>query len=224
MPARRLADLAHDGVPVIARLLVIRQPRIFTEDLPAVPPVRADRTVLVLNQPPGDETEPERYYAVRGRPRAVDRYFGPDVAWAPISTPVREQILAAGAGRSPSPTDWHEIIDVADWESGRERPGAGVPVIGRHGRAGPGEVAADAGELLQAYPDTADVRVRILGGGEIAVDRLGRLPSTWDIVEFGAEPPGTSSPRWTSSSTSTTPAWWRRSGARSSKQWPPACR
>jgi glycosyltransferase involved in cell wall biosynthesis len=183
-----LADLAHDGVPVSARLLVIRQPRIFTEDLPAVPPVHADRTVLVLNQPPGDETEPQRYYRFADVRARVDRYFGPDVAWAPISTPVREQIRRL-APEQPLADDWHEIIDVADWESGRERPGAGVPVIGRHGRPDPVKWPSDAGELLQAYPDTADVRVRILGGGEIAVDRLGRLPSTWDIIEFGAEPP-----------------------------------
>ena len=31
--------------------------------------------------------------------------------------------------------------------------------------------------------------MRILGGGEIAVERLGRRPSTWDVLEFGAEQP-----------------------------------
>src|SRR3954470_2278830 len=36
-----LADLAHDGDPVTASLLLIRQPRIFTQDLARVPEVRA---------------------------------------------------------------------------------------------------------------------------------------------------------------------------------------
>jgi glycosyltransferase involved in cell wall biosynthesis len=184
----RLAELAHDGVPVSARLLVIRQPRIFTEDLPAVPPVRADRTVLVVNQPPGDEHEPERYYRFADVRARVERYFGPDVAWAPISPPVREQIRRV-APDQPLADDWHEIIDVADWESDRDRPGAGVPVIGRHGRPDPVKWPSDTGDLLLAYPDSDDVRVRFLGGGEIAVRRLGRRPSTWDIVDFGAEAP-----------------------------------
>ena len=35
-----LADLAHDGAEVRAKLLVIRQPRIFTAELDAVPRVR----------------------------------------------------------------------------------------------------------------------------------------------------------------------------------------
>jgi hypothetical protein len=85
--------------------------------------------------------------------------------------------------------DWHEIIDVSLWWSGRERPGTGVPVIGRHGRPDPVKWPRDADDLLRAYPEAGDVRVRILGGGEIAVHRLGRRPSTWDIVEFGAESP-----------------------------------
>jgi glycosyltransferase involved in cell wall biosynthesis len=183
-----LADLAHDGVPVSARLLVIRQPRIFTEDLPAVPPVHADRTVLVLNQPPGDAEEPDRYYRFADVRARAERYFGPAVEWAPISTPVREQILRV-APDQPLADDWHEIIDVSLWWSDRERPGAGVPVIGRHGRPDPVKWPQSADDLLLAYPETGDVRVRILGGGEIAEQRLGRRPSTWDIVEFGSESP-----------------------------------
>jgi glycosyltransferase involved in cell wall biosynthesis len=184
----RLADLADDGAPVSARLLVVRQPRIFTKDLPAAPPVQADRTVMVVNQPPGDADEPERYYRFADVRARVERYFGPDLEWAPISTPVREQIRRI-APDQPLADDWHEVIDVALWESGRERPGTGVPVIGRHGRPDPVKWPRDPEDLLRAYPETDDIRVRILGGGEIAVQRLGRRPSTWDIVEFGRESP-----------------------------------
>jgi glycosyltransferase involved in cell wall biosynthesis len=183
-----LADLALDRAPISARLLVIRQPRIFTEDRPAVPPVQAERTVLVLNQPPGDGDEPERYYRFADVRMRVERYFGPDVEWAPVSAPVREQILRV-APDQPLTDDWHEIIDVSLWWSGRERPGTGVPVIGRHGRPDPVKWPRNAEDLLRAYPETGEVRVRILGGGEIAERRLGRRPSTWDIVDFGTESP-----------------------------------
>src|SRR4051812_19657375 len=52
-----LADLAHDDEQITAAVLLIRQPRIFTEDLYRVPSIRAGHTIVVLNQPPGDETD-----------------------------------------------------------------------------------------------------------------------------------------------------------------------
>jgi glycosyltransferase involved in cell wall biosynthesis len=183
-----LADLAHDGVPVAAKVLVIRQPRIFTVEPAAVPAVRAERTVMVLNQPPGDEEDPERYYRFGEIRARVERLFGTDIAWSPISPRVREQVLRSAPDARLGP-DWHEIIDVAQWWSPRERTAGDVPVIGRHGRPDPVKWPRDPADLLRAYPDSGEVRVRMLGGGEIAVQRLGRRPSTWDIVEFGAENP-----------------------------------
>jgi glycosyl transferase family 1 len=184
----RLADLADDGAPVAAQVLVIRQPRLFTRNLPSVPPVRAGRTVLVLNQPPGDEAEPERYYRFAEVRARVERLFGTTVEWAPISPRVREHVLRAAPDAALA-GDWHEIIDVAEWHADRDRPAGAAPVIGRHGRPDPVKWPRDPGQLRQAYPDSGEVLVRILGGGEIAVERLGRRPSTWDIVEFGAEEP-----------------------------------
>src|SRR3954470_10060235 len=59
-----LADLAHDdGAEIRARVLLIRQPRIFPAEPATVPRIRAGHTIMVLNQPPGDETGDERYYA-----------------------------------------------------------------------------------------------------------------------------------------------------------------
>jgi glycosyl transferase family 1 len=181
-----LADLAHDGPALTAELLVIRQPRIFTSEPAAMPVVRARRSTLILNQPPGDAGDPERYYRFAEIRARVERLFGTDVTWAPISPRVREQVLAV-APDTPLAADWHEIIDVADWWS--ERPAGPTPVIGRHGRPDPVKWPRDPAELLRAYPESGAVRVRLLGGAEIAVERLGRRPATWDIVEFGAEPP-----------------------------------
>jgi glycosyltransferase involved in cell wall biosynthesis len=181
-----LAELAHDGVPVSAERLLIRQPRIFTSEPAAVPAVRAARTTLVLNQSPGDAEEPERYYRFTEVRTRVERLFGADVAWAPISPRVREQVLAVAPGAALA-EDWHEIIDVAQWRS--ERPAGEVPVIGRHGRPDPVKWPRDPEELLLAYPESGEMRVRMLGGGEIAVQRLGRRPAAWELIEFGAEQP-----------------------------------
>jgi len=87
-----VATLARDEAPIECKLLLVRQPRIFTEDLAVLPRIRAERTVMVINQPPGDAGNPFRYYdfaAVRDR---VHRYFGPRVEWAPISSQVRDQV------------------------------------------------------------------------------------------------------------------------------------
>ncbi len=185
-----LADLAHDdGAEVTARVLLIRQPRIFTEDLAVVPKVSAGHTIVVLNQPPGDESDDQRYYVFDEVRARIERYFGSGVVWAPISGQVRENVLRVAPHTALPDTDWHEIIDVADWQVERRRTPGAIPVIGRHGRPDPVKWPREPGELLQAYPDSGEVKVRILGGGEIGVQRLGRCPDSWDVVEFGAEAP-----------------------------------
>ncbi|MEU4241645.1 glycosyltransferase [Actinoplanes sp. NPDC026619] len=184
-----LADLAHDdGSEVTARVLLIRQPRIFTSEPAVVPKVRAGHTIVVLNQPPGDERQDERYYVFDDVRERIERLFGDGVVWAPISGQVRDNVHRVAPRTTLPDTDWHEIIDVSDWAAEDREPGP-VPVIGRHGRPDEVKWPRDPGELLQAYPDSAEVKVRILGGGEIGVRRLGRLPGNWDVIEFGAESP-----------------------------------
>jgi glycosyltransferase involved in cell wall biosynthesis len=193
----RISDLLRDGVAelarpdqeVTARLLLVRQPRIFTENLPEPPRVTAERTVMVINQPPGDAESPFRYYDFAAVQDRVHHYFGPDVEWAPISSQVRDQVLEVAPNARLAPEDWHEIIDVAHWWQDRDGFVGDVPVIGRHGRADPVKWPRDPAELLAAYPETDDLRVRFLGGGEIAVKRLGRKPDNWDVIRFGKERP-----------------------------------
>jgi glycosyltransferase involved in cell wall biosynthesis len=185
-----LADLAHADDDVLAKLLVIRQPRIFTADLARVPRVRADRTVMVINQPPGDAENATRYYGYADVRARVEGYFGSDVVWAPISEQVREHVGRVAPSAPLAAKDWHEIIDVADWWVDRSGPVADIPVIGRHGRADPVKWPRETQEILDAYPDADDIRVRILGGGEIAVKALGYKPASWDVVPFGGEQVG----------------------------------
>ncbi|WP_229069425.1 glycosyltransferase [Actinoplanes sp. DH11] len=185
------AQLAAEGEPVAAKLFVLRQPRIFTADLASVPRVAADRTVMVLNQAPGDAADPARYYDFAAVRERVEGYFGSGsgIEWAPISPQVRAEVLRAAPDAPLAETDWHEIIDVAEWWADRPGPVGEVPVVGRHGRPDPVKWPRTTEELLQAYPDDAGVRVRVLGGGELAVEKLGRTPAGWEIVEFGSVPP-----------------------------------
>ncbi|MEV0898987.1 glycosyltransferase [Actinoplanes sp. NPDC049802] len=183
------AHLAAEGEEITARLLVVRQPRIFTEDLRSVPRIRAGRAVMVLNQAPGDAGDPARYYDFAEVRKRVEGCFGAGIEWAPISPQVRAEVLRSEPGAVLTATDWHEIIDGSEWWTDRPGPVGTVPVIGRHGRPDPVKWPRTVRELLAAYPDTPDVRVSILGGGELAVAKLGRTPANWEIIEFGARQP-----------------------------------
>jgi UDP:flavonoid glycosyltransferase YjiC (YdhE family) len=184
-----LAELAPAGAPVAARLLVIRQPRIFTEELTSVPRIDASRTIMVINQAPGDAENPALYYDFADVSARVHGYFGSAIDWAPISPQVRDHVLRVSPDAPLAAADWHEIIDVADWWTDRDAPVGDLPVIGRHGRADPVKWPRSAAEILQAYPDADDLRVRVLGGGEIALKRLDYRPANWEVVPFGDEEP-----------------------------------
>ncbi|WP_250001766.1 glycosyl transferase [Actinoplanes sp. M2I2] len=160
-----LADLADDDAEITAKVLLIRRPQVFTEEPVVMPRVRAAHTIVVLDRPPGD---------LAGARERIERCFGPGVVWAPVNGQVRDEV----AGWVLPETDWHEIIDVASWPVD-SRPWAAVPVVGRHGRP-------DLARLVAAYPDSPDVKVRLLG----AVGRDdARPPASWELVEDGAESP-----------------------------------
>ncbi len=128
------ADLAHDdGAEITAKVLLIRRPQIFTAEPALVPQVRAGHTIAVLDQPLAAE--------VRER---IERCFGPGVVWAPINGQVREQVTPDAV--LPD-TDWHEIIDAADWQIEPHAPST-RPVIGLHERP---------------VPESRGVEVQILG-------------------------------------------------------------
>src|SRR3954462_14892043 len=142
-----LADLAHDdGAPVEAKVLLIRQPRIFTGDLAVVPAINAEHTIVVLNQPPGDGSDDQRYYVFTEVRERVERYFGAGVVWAPISSQVRDNVLRVAPGATLPDTDWHEISDGGDGAVARRRGPGAAPVIGRHGRPDPVKWPRDPGE------------------------------------------------------------------------------
>jgi UDP:flavonoid glycosyltransferase YjiC (YdhE family) len=183
------ADLALPGETVSARVLVIRQPRIFTVDLPTVPSVEADEVVMVINQGPRDTSGERVYYEIGEVCERVERYFGDSVRWAAIGPLVREQVLAVAPEFPLAKHDWHNIIDPGQWRVDRRRPVGDVPVIGRHGRPDPLKWPRTTEDIARAYPVTGDYRVRVLGGGELATERLGLVPDTWEILPFGSVRP-----------------------------------
>lgn len=182
------ATLALPSDRVSARTLVIRQPRVFTDEPSTVPDVTADSVVMVANQPPRDRGTKRDYYDPRAVHERLSRLFGEPV-WTPIGPLVRESLDEVEAGVPIMPDDWVNVIDVDEWWV--DRPGVEGPTvtIGRFSRPDERKWPDDDDTLLAAYPDAPDIRVRVLGGGEMAVDRLGRHPANWELLPFGSVDP-----------------------------------
>ena len=219
------AELARADQPVSARLLLIRQPRIFTEDLKTRAP-GARRPDGHGDQPAaGRRRRPVPVLRLRGGPRAGapllrrPRRVGPDQSAGP---------RAGAAGRAGRPAgrrglarDHRRGALVARPGRLRRRRTGDRPA--RPGR--PGEVAARArGDPAAPTPTpttfgyacSAAARSRSSGSAG------SRTTGTWS----GSVPscPTSSCAASTSSSTSTTRTWWRRSAGPSSRRWPAAYR
>lgn len=197
----RLATLVDDGAvdlvvgtdeAVRCRLLVLRHPSVVAAMDPAtLPPIEADRVVMVANQAPGTPDGRPVHY----RPLEVDatlRSWLGDVpiTWAPIGPLVRDNLALIAPELALAADDWVNVIDVSRWAVDRSRGITGTPVIGRHSRNSPDKWPADRETLLAAYPADEGFRVEVLGGARPAEDVLGgRLPDTWRVHRFGTLPP-----------------------------------
>jgi UDP:flavonoid glycosyltransferase YjiC (YdhE family) len=181
-----LAELAPVDEPIDARLLIIRQPRVFST--PPVRPidVRADKVLFVMNQGPCDASGEEAYYDLGGVAAQVHALFGDGVVWVPIGPLVRESILRVDPSFPLADEDWHNIIDLDRWAVDRTGFAGDRPVIGRHSREDWKKWPGTAVELLAAYPERDDVRVRVLGGSAAAEDVLGRRPRNWQVFDYNS--------------------------------------
>lgn len=176
--------------PVAARAVVIHHPTVFAH-LPARRlAVAAGAVVLVLQHPERDAAGALQYDlpAIVANIRLV---FGRPVHLAPVGPVARASLRQPPPpGSSVMEHDWHHAIDLSDWPPRDDRPIERPVVIGRHSRPQL-EKWPDRREDAEAvYPASGDVRVRMLGGDAVALARhYGPLPSTWDVVPFGAEVP-----------------------------------
>lgn len=183
------ADLVDPEAPVRARILLIRQPRIFATEPERPLGIRADHTVVVVNQGPQDALGDEIYYDLGEVAARVHALFGEDVEWAPIGPLVRETVLTVDPGFPLSPAEWHNIIDVDHWSVDRSTFVGEHPVIGRHSRPDWKKWPGSADELRAVYPDREDMPVRILGGSEVAEKVLGGRPRNWTVHQFNTVEP-----------------------------------
>jgi hypothetical protein len=199
LPARRpphpaIRDLCRDGglvtvpagTPVSARLACVHHPTVLS-DWPAGPfPVRAAQTVIVAHHPPVDAAGTVQYDSARIGQVAAD-LFGP-VAWAPVGPAARAAFAALPVALPLTPTDWVNVIDPSDWAGARSGPLSARATIGRHSRPGRTKWPDTRADLLAAYPDAPDIRVRLMGWDAGLDAAYGPRPAGWQVLPFGAMP------------------------------------
>lgn len=178
-----------------ARLLVIRHPRVIETAAAQFSGITAEEVVIVANHPAVD-AEGNRQYGVAEATAAARRLFDVEPEWAPISPVVRSSIGQQGEPPARlAAEDWVNIFGEEVTTTPRIGFVAERPVIGRHSRPQKEKWPDTAQALLDAYPDSADYQVEILGGAEIPEQILGTVPARWQVQPFGAEDPADFLPR-----------------------------
>jgi hypothetical protein len=114
----------------------------------------------------------------------INRSFGGEFIWAPVSPVCRRQFDKIGFNAPLLSENWHSIIRVDEWGSPRSSPKFSNPVIGRHSRPEPDKWPNAKRELFQCYPTEPDFEVRMLGAESYLRDLVGQVPKNWRLFAY----------------------------------------
>lgn len=110
----------------------------------------------------------------------------------PISPLIRQELeenhSLTGRSLVLSSADWNPTFDLGYYSRAPKQRMSQPFVIGRHGRDGSEKWIEDRTKLIQAYPDSDQYRVFILGGASNAEGILQGMPRNWDVRDFGSMP------------------------------------
>ena len=169
------------------RLLCLHHPAVLVGNRQKLARFDADQVLIIVHRPPLDGTGTPVYPASEIQRIAADLFQG-KVKWAPVSPVCRENLIRADPHLELLRQDWVNFIYPNEWTSARRKPLADVPIIGRHSRPAWDKWPDNRKQLFEAYPKSADVLVRVLGGGE-ALDQLaGKIPKNWTVLEWDDVP------------------------------------
>ena len=147
----------------------------------------AEVCVVVAHHLPVDPAGRPCYDVARIE-RNARRIFGRSLVWAPNSPVCRRAFVEHGLHVTLLRDDWRNVVFPDDWGTARDRPRFDVLTIGRHSRSEPEKWPDSIDDLLAAYPDDPDVRVRLLGVDDSLLRRLPAVPSSWTTLPFGSMP------------------------------------
>lgn len=171
-----------------AKLIIIRHPTVLESTGITFPNISADDVLMVANNA-AQEVSGKSHYNVAGVDSKLRRLFGVRPWWAPIGPVVRRTIADQEPEIQMLPSDWLNLVDTGSLAPARTGFVADVPVIGRHSRPQAAKWPATSEEILDAYPDSDEYRVEVLGGAEVVADVVGRVPDRWRVIPFGGANP-----------------------------------
>ena len=181
-------DILFEGDHVDTQLLVLRHPNVFRDLSSHVSlNVSSEERLMIANQSPADDVQEEAHYDPQQVHAEITRVFGDGFTWAPIGPLVRQSLEPYQHQIPLADQDWVNILDTDSIGAERTDPVGDVPVIGRHGRDAPAKWPHDVDDLLAAYPNSPDLKVRVLGGADTPKRILGTLPQNWEVIPYGSE-------------------------------------
>ncbi len=183
-----LCDLVDPTQPLAAPLLLVHHPQVLSFMPRARLRLEAEQHLVITHHPPFDG-DGAPFYDWAEVHRNAEALLGRPPVWAPVGPRVREQLVALPEPPALTEEDWHSILDPAAWALPEPGPMGALPVIGRHSRPDLLKWPETAEQILEIYPATPDMRVRILGLPPGLVELLGGLPANWRVVPFNAMAP-----------------------------------
>lgn len=169
------------------RVLIAHNPMAFEAPLASGPPITADLRILVAHHAPVDGTGRSLVYDPVRVERILEARFGGPFHWAAISERCRASLLSSGCPIRLLDVLWLTVIDIGQWPGPRETPAHRTMVLGRHSRADPLKFPSPP-DLMASFPESDDLRVRILGMPEELLRRIGTPPRNWELLAYGSTP------------------------------------
>lgn len=186
-----LVQMIVYGEKVSCDLLILRYPPILQERQKYIPDVDAKEIKVIINQSPMSDysISGELRYDIGRSKLHLEEYFGSPGIWYPIGPLIREALYKYHSKElkqiTLSDDDWVNIIDVDEWRR-KERPGKGtVTRIGRHSRDSVVKWPENIEDLENAYPESDEYEIHILGGASTPEKTLGYMPTNWHVIDFG---------------------------------------
>ncbi len=181
-----LADWLDPDAAGSARLAVAHHPGVFAAPPARVPRLIAEQKLLVVNHPlldPGG-----RPYFRPSPLWSLEDLFGDGLRLAPAGRQIRAQLAAAGWRLPLLEQDWPPVLETGIPATRAQRAWPKRVVIGRHGELDHLAWPLPRPLLLAAYPDDADLEVRVLCERARLAALLGELPANWTVVDPSATP------------------------------------
>ncbi|MDF2094478.1 glycosyltransferase [Aquibaculum arenosum] len=182
IPTLTSGDLAETDCVIIGYPAILRT-------LPdAIPDIRTNMVCVIVNQFASRllSGEDEQYNPIVAREN-VQRLFGKDGVWIPISHWVHRLMEQDERYPVPYSSPWHPLIDSSTIKVRKNlwrREQRIRPTIGRHGRDAYTKWPTSPDAIMMAYGVEKDWNVQFLGGARFAINKLGYQPDNWRVYGF----------------------------------------